>query len=70
MDRREMYEASFHLIDPMNPGCGYQVVITDGQRREVLRTAYNPGTGADLLTYNDCVDVLQMYRTPAYDVLK
>jgi len=65
-------EATITLCDHMNPGVGYQIRITrtaaPGAPVDVLFTACNPATGADLLTYEQCLDVLAMYRAaPALD---
>ena len=60
-------EASITLCDPLNPGFGYQIRITraapPGAPIDVLFTASNPATGESLLTYEQCLDVLTMYRS-------
>jgi len=60
-------EASITLCDPLNPGFGYQIRITraapPGTPVDVLFTACNPATGESLLTYEQCLDVLAMYRS-------
>jgi hypothetical protein len=60
-------EASITLCDPLNPGFGYQIRITraapPGAPIDVLFTASNPATGESLLTYEQCLDVLAMYRS-------
>ena len=59
-------EATISICDPMNPGFGYQIRITraapPGTSVDVLFTSRNPVTGKDLLTYEQCLDVLAMYR--------
>ena len=59
-------EASITLCDPLNPGFGYQIRITraapPGAPIDVLFTSCNPATGESLLTYEQCLDVLTMYR--------
>jgi hypothetical protein len=60
-------EASISLCDPMNPGGGYQIRITHAAPPnapvvDVLFTSRNPATGEALLTYEQCLDVLAMYR--------
>jgi hypothetical protein len=60
-------EASISLCDPLNPGFGYQIRITrsapPGAPVEVLFTSRNPATGSNLLTYEQCLDVLELYRS-------
>jgi hypothetical protein len=68
-------EASISLCDPMNPGFGYQIRIVraapPGAPVDVLFTSRDPVTGKDLLTYEQCLDVLAMYRSaPRLDVTK
>lgn len=64
-------EAAISLCDPMNPELGYQVHITQvaapGAPVDVLFTARNPATGAELRTYDQCLDVLAMYRSAPMD---
>ena len=60
-------EASITFCDPLNPGFGYQIRITraapPGTPIDVLFTSINPATGESLLTYEQCLDVLTMYRS-------
>ena len=60
-------EASITLCDPLNPGFGYQIRITrvapPGAPIDVLFTSRDPATGKSLLTYEQCLDVLTMYRS-------
>jgi hypothetical protein len=66
-------EASIFLCDPLNPGFGYQIRITrsalPGAPVDVLFTSRDPVTDKDLLTYEQCLDVLARYRSaPRTDV--
>jgi hypothetical protein len=55
-------DASISLCDHMNPGNGYQIRITDARNgADVLFTSRHPVTGEDLLAYEQCLEVLQMY---------
>lgn len=60
-------EASISFCDPLNPGFGYQIRLTraapPGAPVDVLFTSCNPATGKSLLTYEQCLDVLAMYRS-------
>lgn len=60
-------EATIFFCDPLNPGFGYQIRITraapPGAPVDVLFTSRHPVTGEDLLTYEQCLDVLTMYRS-------
>lgn len=59
-------EASISLCDPMNPGFGYQIRIVraaqPGDPVDVLFTSRDPVTGKNLLTYEQCLDVLAICR--------
>jgi hypothetical protein len=55
-----MIEASFSLINALNPQFGYSVRITRGDR-VLLHTSVAPDTGDDLLTSSQCVRVIAMY---------
>lgn len=53
--------ASFGPVDTLNPGCGYQVRITDEYGREILFTSQAPDTGNALRSPADCMRVIAMY---------
>lgn len=59
----KMLDVSISLCDHMNPGFGYQMRITNALNgEELLFTSVHPATGRDLLTYDECLDVANMYR--------
>jgi hypothetical protein len=65
-------EASISFVDPLNPGVGYQIRITraapPGAPVEVLFTSRNPATDHDLLTYEQCLDVLTTYSSAPREI--
>lgn len=64
-------DASISLIDHLNPGCGYQVVVTDSRTgSELLSTSRHPATGAALLTFTQCVEVLGHYTVVPHGIAR
>lgn len=58
-------EASFALCDRLNPSCGYQLTIADGETGQVLlNTQRDPASGDQLLTARDCWRVIELYIEP------
>jgi len=55
-------ELDIALCDHLNPSIGYQVRVIDGSNGEtVLYTHKNPNTECELVTYEDCLEVAEMY---------
>jgi len=49
-------EFTAHLCDPLNPGFGYQVKVTDRRTGETIwHSSVDGATGKDLLTEEDCI---------------
>ena len=57
---------TFRLVDVLNPGCGYQIEITDEDSGlQLLFTGNHPVTRKPLLTASECLEVASMYTTAA-----